>query len=48
MNLRMIAKNHAAYPEIEFLTKSITKSDDHATAMPIAWELVIGHRSRKY
>ena len=41
MNLRLnlITKNHAADPEIEFLTKSISKLDGCATAMPTAWEL---------
>ena len=41
MNLRIIMKNHtaAADPEIGFLRKSISKSNDHATAMPTAWEL---------
>ena len=39
MNLRIIMKNHAAVPEIEFLTKSISKPYGHATAMPPAWEL---------
>ena len=32
-------KNHAADPEIEFLAKSISKSNGCATAMPTAWEL---------
>ena len=41
INLRIIAKNHAADPQIEFLTKSISMSNDCATAMPIAWELKI-------
>ena len=39
MNLRIISKNHAADPEIGFLTKSITKPKGRATAMPTAWEL---------
>ena len=39
MNLRKITKNHAADPEIEFLTKSISKPYGRATAMPTAWEL---------
>ena len=39
MNLRIITKNHAADPEIGFLTKSIPKPYGHATAMPTAWEL---------
>ena len=32
-------KNHAADPEIGFLTKSILKPYSRATAMPPAWEL---------
>ena len=39
MNLRIITKHHAADPEIGFLTKSITKPNGRATAMPTAWEL---------
>ena len=39
MNLRIITKNHAADPEIEFLAKSISKSNCFATAMPTAWEI---------
>ena len=39
MNSRIITKNHAADPEIWFLTKSISKPYDRATAMPTAWEL---------
>ena len=39
INLRMITKNHAADPEIRFLTKSISKPNGRATAMPTAWEL---------
>ena len=39
MNLRIITKNHAADPEIGFLTKSIPKPYGRATAMPTAWEL---------
>ena len=35
-NLRIITKDHAADPEIGFLTKSISI---RATAMPPAWEL---------
>ena len=37
MNLRIIRKNHAADPEIEFLKKSISKPYGRATAMPTAW-----------
>ena len=36
MNLRIITKNHAADPEIGFLTKSISKPNGRATAMPTA------------
>ena len=39
MNLTIITKNHAADPEIEFLAKSIWKSNRCASAMPTAWEL---------
>ena len=39
MHLRIITKNHAAYPETGFLTKSISKPYGRATAMPPAWEL---------
>ena len=39
MNLRIITKNHAADPEIGFLTKSISKPYCRATAIPPAWEL---------
>ena len=41
MNLRIITKNHAADPEIEFLTKSISKPYGRATAVPSAWELTL-------
>ena len=37
MNLRIKRKNHAADPEIGFLTKSISKPYGRATAMPTAW-----------
>ena len=40
MNLRIITKSHAADPEIGFLTKSISKPNGCATAMPTAWELI--------
>ena len=43
MNLRIITKNHAADPEIGFLTKSISKPYGRATAMPPAWELKKGN-----
>ena len=36
MNLTIIAKNHAADPEMRFLAKSISKSNGYATAMPTA------------
>ena len=39
MNLRIITKNHPADPEIGFPTKSISKLNGRATAMPTAWEL---------
>ena len=39
MNSRIITKNHTADPEIGFLTKSISKPNGRATAMPPAWEL---------
>ena len=39
-SLRIITKNHAADPEIRFLTKSISKLNGRATAMPTAWELI--------
>ena len=39
MNLRIITKRFAAAPEIEFLTKSISKANGYGTAMPPAWEL---------
>ena len=39
MNLRIITKNHAANPEIGFLTKSISMPVGRATAMPPASEL---------
>ena len=39
MYLRRITKNHAADPEKGFLTKSITKPNGRATALPTAWEL---------
>ena len=35
-NLRILKKNHAADPEIEFLTKSILKPFFLAAAMPTA------------
>ena len=40
MNLRIITKNPAADPERGFLTKSISKPNGRATAMPTAWELI--------
>jgi len=36
MNLRIISKYLAAYPEIEFFTKSISTPYGRATAMPPA------------
>ena len=41
MNLKIITKNHAADPEIGFLTKSTSEPNDCATAIPTAWELRI-------
>ena len=41
MNLKIITKNPAADPEIGFLTKSISKPCDRATAMPPALELIL-------
>ena len=41
MKLRIITKNHAADPEIEFVTKSISKPFCRATAIPTAWELIM-------
>ena len=41
MNFRIIKKNHAADPEIRFLTKSISKPYGGATAMPTAWDLML-------
>ena len=35
----MIMKNHAADPEIGFLTKSYSKPYVHTMAMPTAWDL---------
>ena len=40
MNLRIITKNYAADPVKGFLTKSISKPNGCATAMPTAWELI--------
>ena len=39
INLRIIPKNYAADPGIEFLTKSISKAYGRATAMPPALDL---------
>ena len=47
MNLRIKTKNHAADPEIGFLTKSISKPYGRATAMPTAWELKAILNTRK-
>ena len=44
VNLRMIMKNHAADPEIKFLTNSIEKPYGRAKAMPVAWELTLFSR----
>ena len=40
MNLRCKTKNHAADPEIGFLTKSIERPNVRVTVMPTAWELI--------
>ena len=40
MNFKIIMKHDAADPEIGFVAKSISKSNDCATAMPTAWELI--------
>ena len=40
INSRIIKKNHARDPEIEFLTKSISKPNCRATAMPTVWKLI--------
>ena len=45
-NSRIIRKNHVADPEIGFLTKWISRSNDRATAMPTAWELIHNLKSR--
>ena len=39
IKLRIVTKNHVADQETGFLTKSISKPSDRATAMPPAWEL---------
>ena len=39
MKLRLIKKNYTAHPGIGFLTKSISKPNGYATAMPPGWEL---------
>ena len=39
MNLRIITKRFEADSEKGFLTKSISKANGYATAMPPAWEL---------
>ena len=39
-NLRIITKNRAADPEIGFLTKSISKLNGRAMAMPTAWKVI--------
>ena len=45
MNFRIITKNHAADPEIGFLTKSISKPYGRATATPPAWKLTLSFMS---
>ena len=39
IKFRITTKNHAADPEIGFLTKPISKPYGRATAIPPAWEL---------
>ena len=39
IDLRVITKNHAADPEIGFLTISISKPNGRALVMPTAWVL---------
>ena len=39
MNFRIITKNRAADPQIEFRTKSFLKPCGRAAAMPTPWEL---------
>ena len=41
MNLKFKPKNHAADPEIQFLTKSILRPYGRAAVMPTALELMI-------
>ena len=48
MNLRIITKSHAADTEIGFLAKSISKPNGYATAMSIAWELIIYKHLKLY
>ena len=40
INLMVMTKNNASDPEIEFLTKSISKPDGRATAIPTALRLI--------
>ena len=44
MKLRIIMKNETADPEIGLLTKSMSKPNGRATAMPTAWELNFSFR----
>ena len=48
VNFRIITENHAADPEIEFFTKSISKPYGRATAMAPAWELKIRKINNAY
>ena len=48
MILRIITNNHAADPEKGFLTKSISKPFDRATAKPRARELMTYFSSEKF
>ena len=45
MNLWIIIKNHAADPEIGFLTKLILKQYGRAAAMPTAWKKLVFFRT---
>ena len=40
INLRVITKNNTSDPDIGFFTKSISKPDGRATAMPTALKLI--------
>ena len=40
MNYRIITKNHVGDQEIGFITKSISKLNGRAMAMPTAWKVI--------